>query len=191
MGMLAAGMQLEVPKAIMTYTNLAVFGLTLPQWTFYVLIFIIFSSLISVIDSQLGTASSLIGNDIYNLFNNEDDKKSILWSRIGMIVISIIAVAIVNIPGITLLTIFLVYGVGRATIWWPVMLSLINEKLVNKHGLFWSILISWIIGYPMYLYGQFGGDKSWTLYGTLLAIFGSGILCLLISAVTSRLLKNN
>ena len=190
MGMLAAGMHLEVPKAIMTYTNLAVFGLTLPSWTFYVLIFIIFSSLISVIDSQLGTASSLLGNDIYKIFNKEEnDKKSVLWSRAGMILISIIAVSIVNIPGITLLTIFLVYGVGRATIWWPVMLSLINRTLVNRHGMFWSIILAWLIGYPMYLYGQFGGNKDWLLYGTLLAVFGSGILCLLITYITNVLKK--
>jgi Na+/proline symporter len=191
MGMLAAGMHLEVPASIQTYTNLLVFGMSLPVWTFYILIFVIFASLISVIDSQLGTAASLVGNDIYNIFNKHpDDKKSILWSRLSMIAVSVLAILIVNIPGITLLSIFLVYGIGRATIWWPVMITLINKSLINKHGMFYGILLSWIFGYPIYLYGQYTGDKIWTLCGTLLAVFGSGLMCIVISYLTRTEIKD-
>jgi Na+/proline symporter len=189
LGMAAAGMKLDIPTAIQTYTNIVMFGLTLPSWLFPVLIFVIFASLISVLDSQLGTAASLLGDDIHNRFNkNGNEVSSVNWSRWGMVIVSVLAVGIVNIPGITLLTIFLVYGISRAIVWWPVMISLINGKLISATGMFWGIVSAWCIGMPIYLYGQvLAGGPMYILFGTLFAVFGSGILCILITKLTNEI----
>jgi hypothetical protein len=75
----------------------------------------------------------------------------------------------------------------RATVWWPMMLHLLRPGLINERGIFWGILIAFFIGFPMFVYGQqFGGGKELTMIGTMIAIFGSGLLSVLISKFTKE-----
>lgn len=188
LGMLAAGMHIDVPKELLTYTNIFLFGMTLPQWVYPILMFVIFASLISIIDSQLGTAASVFGNDFYNAVNKtDDDTKSVLYSRVAMCVIAAVAVGIVNIPGITLLQIFLIYGISRTTVWIPTMLTVLKPNLTSEKGMFWGILLAWFFGLPTFIYGDlFGGGNLFKLAGTLIAVFGSGLLTLIISKLSKN-----
>jgi Na+/proline symporter len=172
-GMLAAGMHLDIPKALQTYTNIVVFGSSLPTWVFPVLMFVIFASLVSIIDSQLGTASALAGNDFYNLMNKSlDNSKVLVYSRAAMVIVALLAILIVNIPGITLLQIFLIYGLSRTTVWLPVMVTVLNDKLLSERGMFWGVLLSWMFGLPIYIYGDlFNGGNFYKLTGTLITVF--------------------
>lgn len=100
-----------------------------------------------------------------------------------MIALATMALTIANWPGMTLLTIFLFFGVMRATVWWPMMLHLWKPELITERGMFWGIVIAFVVGFPMFVYGQqFGGGANYTMIGTLIAIFGSGALAYLISA---------
>ena len=67
------------------------------------------------------------------------------------------------------------------------MLHLLKPELISERGMFWGIVIAFIIGFPMFVYGQqFGGGAAFTMAGTLIAIFGSGILASLISATDKK-----
>jgi Na+/proline symporter len=187
-GMLAAGMHLDVPKALQTYTNIVVFGSSLPTLVFPLLMFVIFASLISIIDSQLGTASSLAGNDLYNTRNKIiDDTKVLKYSRISMVIVAALAVLIVNIPGITLLQIFLIYGLSRTTVWLPVMITILNDKILSEKGIFWGIVAAWGIGMPIYIYGDlFNGGNIYKLVGTLTTVFLGVVLGYIITALDRK-----
>ena len=53
--------------------------------------------------------------------------------------------------------------------------------------MFWGILIAFFIGFPMFVYGrEFGGGAHLTMIGTMIAIFGSGLLSVLISKFTKE-----
>jgi Na+/proline symporter len=188
LGFLAAGMGTEIPKNLVGMTTVLSIGSVLPGWTLLVLLFMLFAGLVGVLDSQLSSASSLAGHDLKNKFSKDKSESgTIAWSRGGMLALAVIALAIANWPGMTLLTIFLFFGVMRATVWWPMMLNLLRPGLVNEKGMFWGILIAFFIGFPMFVYGQqFGGGKELTMLGTLIAIFGSGLLSVLISKFTRK-----
>jgi urea-proton symporter len=188
LGFMAAGMGLEIPKNLVGMTTVLSVGSVLPSWAVLVLLFMLFAGLVGVLDSQLSSASSLAGHDLKNKFSNEvSERSTILWSRGGMLALAVMGLAIANWPGMTLLTIFLFFGVMRATVWWPMMLHLLRPGLINERGIFWGILIAFFIGFPMFVYGQqFGGGKELTMIGTLIAIFGSGLLSVLISKFTKE-----
>jgi Na+/proline symporter len=188
LGFMAAGMELEIPKSLVGMTTVLSVGSVLPNWAVLVLLFMLFAGLVGVLDSQLSSASSLAGHDLKNKFSTDvSDKSTILWSRVGMLSLAVMGLAIANWPGMTLLTIFLFFGVMRATVWWPMMLHLLRPGLINERGIFWGILIAFFIGFPMFVYGQqFGGGKELTMIGTMIAIFGSGLLSVLISKFTKE-----
>jgi Na+/proline symporter len=188
LGFMAAGMELEIPKSLVGMTTVLSVGSVLPNWAVLVLLFMLFAGLVGVLDSQLSSASSLAGHDLKNKFSTDvSEKSTILWSRVGMLSLAVMGLAIANWPGMTLLTIFLFFGVMRATVWWPMMLHLLRPGLINERGIFWGILIAFFIGFPMFVYGQqFGGGKELTMIGTMIAIFGSGLLSVLISKFTKE-----
>lgn len=188
LGFMAAGMGLEIPKNLVSMTTVLSVGSVLPNWVVLILLFMLFAGLVGVLDSHLSSASSLAGHDLKNKFSTEvSEKSTILWSRGGMLALAIMGLTIANWPGMTLLTIFLFFGVMRATVWWPMMLHLLRPGLINERGIFWGILIAFSIGFPMFVYGQqLGGGKELTMIGTLIAIFGSGLLSVLISKFTKE-----
>jgi Na+/proline symporter len=188
LGFMAAGMGLEIPKNLVGMTTVLSVGAVLPNWAVLLLLFMLFAGLVGVLDSQLSSASSLAGHDLKNKFStNTSEQSTILWSRGGMLALAAMGLAIANWPGMTLLTIFLFFGVMRATVWWPMMLHLLKPGLINERGMFWGILIAFFIGFPMFVYGQqFGGGKELTMIGTMIAIFGSGLLSVLISKFTKE-----
>lgn len=187
LGLIAAGLAYQIPKELVSYTNLLVVGSLLPSWAAMFYLFILFAGLVSVLDSQLASIGNIFGHDVYNKLNGGKSGSSITYSRVGMVLLIIAGLALANWPGMTLLTIFLFFGILRATVWLPIMFSLWNEKLVSERGMFWGILIAYLVGFTTYVYGQnFGGGPSIALTGTCLAVFGSGALALLITALDSK-----
>ena len=110
---------------------------------------------------------------------------SVRTSRIGMLALLVAGLALANWPGMTLVTIFLFFGILRATVWFPLMFSLWNDQWVNERGMFWGVLIAYLVGFSTYVYGQnFGGGPNIAVLGTMLAVFGSGVLALVITAAS-------
>ncbi len=192
LGFVAAGMGLQIPKELVGMTTVITIGSVLPSWTVLVLVFMLLAGLVAVLDSQLNSAASLVGHDIKNKFSSDtSEAANIRWSRAGMFALAAMALGIANWPGMTLLTIFLFFGVMRATVWWPMMLHLWKPNLITERGMFWGIVIAFVIGFPTFVYGQqFGGGAHLTMIGTLVAIFGSGTLAYLISKLDNKKLAH-
>lgn len=183
LGFVAASAGLQIPKELVGMTTVITIGSFLPSWTVLIVLFMLLAGLVAVLDSQLNSAASLFGHDVKNKFsNNAEESSNIAWSRFGMVALVAMGLGIANWPGMTLLTIFLFFGVMRATVWWPMMLHLWKPNLITEKGMFWGIVIAFVIGFPIFVYGQlFGGGSTYTMAGTLIAIFGSGALAYTIS----------
>ncbi len=185
LGLLAAGLQYDIPAKLANYANVISIATTLPEWTSILFVFVALASLISILDSQYASGASIGGSDLCEKFSKNPEKDAVKWGRWGMVGIGAIGLAVANIPGLTLITVFLVYGVTRACVWFPIMLSLLFKNLITEKGIFWGILSAWFIGMPIYLYGQlYGGGMYYTFAGTMTAVFGSGLLSVLISKLT-------
>ena len=181
LGFLAAGLKYQIPAALVGYTNVITVGSLLPSWCSMVYLFILFAGLVSVLDSQLSSAANIAGHDVYNS-TNITKISSVACSRIGMVLLATAGLAMANWPGMTLQTIFLFFGIMRACVWLPIMLSLWTKDAITERGIFWGILSAFLIGFPLYVYGQYwGGGKDVVFAGTMLSVFGSGILSYIIS----------
>ena len=185
LGFLAAGQHLQVPKELLGYVNILTVGSLLPSWAAMIYLFMLFAGLVSVLDSQLSSVSNLFGHDIKNAVEDSVPYDSIIFGRVGMLLLITGGLIIANWPGMTLVTIFLFFGILRATVWFPLMFSLWNDRLVNEAGMFWGVLIAYLVGFSTYVYGQnFGGGPNIAVLGTMLAVFGSGVLALVITRAT-------
>lgn len=193
LGFLAAGLQYQVPKELLGYVNILTVGNLLPGWAAVMYLFMLFAGLVSVLDSQLSSVSNIFGHDVRNIAKPEgNDGDSILFGRVGMLALIAGGLAIANWPGMTLVTIFLFFGILRATVWFPIMLSIWNERLINEAGMFWGILVAYLVGFSTYVYGQnFGGGPNIAVLGTCLAVFGSGALALVVTRITTPALARD
>ena len=155
LGFLAAGMGYDIPKDLLGYTNILTVGSLLPAWAAIMYLFMLFAGLVSVLDSQLSSMSDIWGHDVKNMVKpTAHESESIKFGRFGMLFLILAGLAIANWPGMTLQTIFLFFGILRATVWFPIMFSLLDERSVNERGMFWGILIAYLVGFTTYVYGQ-------------------------------------
>lgn len=174
LGFLAAGSQLVVPKGQEQMVNAFMIAQYLPSWVSILFVFVVFAGLISVLDSQFSSVSSMAGHDIYRKFKTDEaDQGSIQYARWAMIIAAILGIGIAFIPGITLLHIFMFFATLRASVWLPSLVAILRPHWFNEEGLFYGLIMALIIGIPTFVYGSLIKDSDIALAGTLIAIIGS------------------
>lgn len=98
----------------------------LPTWVLVPFLFMIISGLLSTVDSNLCAAASLT-TDWLGI-----GKDTVQTSRRTMLCLLIVAIAIANIPGLTVTYLFLFYGTLRASTLLPTVMTLLGKKLTGK-----------------------------------------------------------
>lgn len=139
---------------------------------------------ISIIDSQLSCAASLIRNEFITI-NDFEEERGLFWTRIGMLILCVLGIITTNWPGISLNYVFLTAGCVRLS------MGLITALLIFKPSWFTGTAVSMIIPLGIvsalfgYSYIEYTGDKSWTLPLVLGCVF----LPSLISAGLSKIIR--
>lgn len=123
----------------------------------------IVSGLSSTIDSNLCAISSLVTNMHKKLH-------TVFWGRVSMCLLTILGIAIANIPGISIFYLFLFYGVLRSTVAIPTALTMIKGPVFSESGIFYGIVSALCIGIPIYLIGALLNISFMTISGTILAV---------------------
>lgn len=187
-GFFAAGTGLAISDTQLT--NVGAVMAFCPKWFLYLFFVLILSGLISTVDSIICAVSSVAGHDVvkrlsmnekwhgriqkniflFILFANE-----VRAARFAMIVVTIIAILIANIPGLTILYLFLLYGTLRSSVMLPTVLAILGKRM-SERGLFYGILTSMIVGLPIFAYGNFTGNIPMIVFGSLFTILASGIM---------------
>ena len=187
-GFFAAGTGLAISDTQLT--NVGAVMAFCPKWFLYLFFVLILSGLISTADSIICAVSSVAGHDVvkrlsmnekwhgriqkniflFILFANE-----VRAARFSMIVVTIIAILIANIPGLTILYLFLLYGTLRSSVMLPTVFAILGKRM-SERGLFYGILTSMIVGLPVFAYGNFTGNIPMIVFGSLFTILASGIM---------------
>ena len=187
-GFFAAGTGLAISDTQLT--NVGAVMAFCPKWFLYLFFVLILSGLISTADSIICAVSSVAGHDVvkrlsmnekwhgriqkniflFILFANE-----VRAARFAMIVVTIIAILIANIPGLTILYLFLLYGTLRSSVMLPTVFAILGKRM-SERGLFYGILTSMIVGLPVFAYGTFTGNIPMIVFGSLFTILASGIM---------------
>lgn len=143
-----------------------------PAWAVIPFLFMIVSGLLSTVDSNLCAVSSLT-TDIFK-------KKTIRKTKLSMILLLAVGIAIANIPGLTVTHLFLMYGTLRASTLLPTVFTLKGIKL-EPRGVVIGIVSAMAVGLPVFGYGNIKGIAAYKTAGSLLTVLLSGVLALMIS----------
>lgn len=180
-GFFAAGGGLDVADTQLT--NVAAVTAFLPKWFLYLFFLMILAGLISTVDSVLCAFSSVGGHDIIKRLQENGiatNVKPLAFARIFMVVISALGVIVANLPGLTITTLWLVYGMFRASVMMPTIFATIGSKM-HERGIFYGILSAWLIGWPLYVYASLAKN-------TPLIVFSSLFVCI-VPAILAKVLK--
>ncbi|MFT7615618.1 MAG: Na+/proline symporter [Candidatus Woesearchaeota archaeon] len=157
----------------------------LPSWAVFLFVVMLLSGISSTLDSGLCAASSLWVTDIAK---SKDDAKAIKSARNAMFGISVIglfiALAVVYIPQFGLFHLWWIFNTIAACIAVPTVLSLYWSRLSAK-GVLWGVITAFIIGLPLFIYGNFINNEVMIVGSTLFIIFISTLFCLVMPRKTS------
>ncbi len=161
LGFVAAGVKLQVESVQLV--NMETVLHFLPQWVAVPFTYMLLSGLISTIDSNICSFSSIMGHDL------NKGNFSIKKLRIAMIVFSMCALIIANIPNMKILYLFLFYGTLRSSTLLPTIISILYEK-ISETGVYYGILLAITIGLPVFAYGNFYNMLGMKLAGCLFTV---------------------
>jgi len=178
-GFMAAGHGINVQGTAMQMINVIAIGQLLPIWALMLFALAAFAAMVSIIDSQLTSLSSLLGHDLHKRLKMTTD--TVVFSRWLMVIAGISVIGLVNIPGFTLLYLIMIIAVVRISTLFPSLLSVMRPNWVNETGLFWGMLVGIAVGVPMYAYGAYNKITNLALSGFFTTLIIVPILVLLVS----------
>lgn len=182
-GMMAAGAGFETAQA--GFVNLMYIIDQLPIWAVMLFGVMVLAGITSILDSKLSAMSSIAGHDIaIAIYKTPSDAQSIMVGKASMVILAVAAVAIANIPGVTLVHLFLTYGALRASTLLPTMIVMLTGKSLNEAGVFYGIICSVLIGVPVLAYGAFTSQPWFTVIGASSAVLLSGVIAWSWTAIT-------
>lgn len=170
LGFIGAGMRYVAVDA--GVINFELIRVLFPTWAVIPFLFMIVSGLLSTIDSNLCAASSLT-TDIFK-------KVTIKKTKIAMILLLVLGIAVANIPGLSVTHLFLMYGTLRAATMLPTILTLKGAGMTPQ-GIVIGIISALIVGMPIFAYGNINGIAAYKTAGSLTTVILSGMVALAIS----------
>lgn len=151
----------------------------LPAWATFLFVIMLLSGLSSTLDSGLSAISSLWATDVSK---SDSDKQSILSARKAMVGATLIglliAILALYIPKFGLKHLWWIFNTIAACVVVPTILSLYWKRL-NERGVFWGVLVSFIIGIPLFIYSNIIDNTIWIVGSSVLIIIISTAFCLL------------
>jgi len=175
-GFFVAGAGIEVADTQLT--NVTAVVNFLPGWFLYLFFLMILAGLISTVDSVLCAFSAVGGHDIIKRLQEKGigtGWKPLQFARIFMVAISILGVCIANIPGLAITTLWLLYGMFRASVMLPTVFATIDSKM-HERGIFYGILTALLIGWPVYMYASLAKITPLIVASSLFVVLVPGIL---------------
>ena len=170
LGFIAAGSGFEAINS--GIVNFELITHLFPKWVVLPFLFMLISGLLSTVDSNLCAVASLTSDIV--------KKSDILLSKVAMIVLLALGIAIANIPGLTITYLFLIYGTLRATTLLPTVMTLKGMKL-TANGVCSGVITALVIGLPIFAYGTILNISLYKTIGSLTTVLSAGAVAFIIS----------
>lgn len=170
LGFVGAGMGYRASDA--GIINFELISTLFPGWAVVPFLFMIVSGLLSTIDSNLCAISSLTTDILKN--------PTIKSSKLSMIALLVLGIAVANIPGLTVTHLFLMYGTLRASTLLPTIFTLKGLKMTPQ-GVVAGIVSVLVVGLPIFGYGNINGIAIYKTVGSLTTVLLSGAVAIAVS----------
>lgn len=208
LGFLAANKNLGISLpagADVSMIGVATISQFLPAGAIALFIIMLLSALYSTLDSGVVAASALYVTDVVKYSEKEKeilqkidegkpltleeermgktlDNRGVYNSRKSMCYIMIlgffVALAAAYIPGFGLKHLWWIFNTVAACVVVPTVLSLYYKNL-DERGVFWGVLTAFVIGVPLFVYGNIIDNPVWIVGSSLFIIAISTLFCLL------------
>lgn len=156
----------------------------LPAWAVFLFVIMLLAGLSSTLDSGLSAASSLWVTDVSR---PKSDIKAISSARkamLGILVIGLfVAFAVHFIPQFGLFHLWWIFNTIAATVVVPTILSLYWDRL-DARGVMWGVIVAFVIGLPIFIYGNLIDNPIAIVGSTLFIILISTLFCLAMPSKT-------
>lgn len=194
-GFFAAGAKLPIGDTQLV--NVASVIEWCPKWFLYVFFVLILAGLISTVDSIICATSSIAGHDLHTRILNYLNPSvgtaknirsyaigkmqkwivdhPIKFARAAMILVTVLAIIIANIPGMTILYLFLFYGTLRSSVMLPTIFAIKGIKMSEK-GLYYGLITSICVGLPIFAIGNLTMTVPMIVFGSIFTILASAII---------------
>jgi len=150
----------------------------LPTWAVSLFVVMLLCGLSSTLDSGLSAASSLWVTDIKKSKTDDAAIKSARVAMIGITIVGlVIAYAVYFIPQFGLFHLWWIFNTIAATVVVPTILSLYWNRL-DARGVFWGVSVAFVVGLPLFIYGNIIDKPVWIVGASLFIIAISTIFCL-------------
>lgn len=151
------GISESVSVSDTSMTNFHVLNTLTGNWFILPLTIVIICGLISTIDSSQASASSLFGYDVNKILQEQLKKHNfikneLLLSRLGIIIVTVIAI-LIACTGVTILQLFLIYGSIRSSVFGVTLVSVLSKRYLNGRYIFYSLLFTIVCLLPLNMYG--------------------------------------
>lgn len=208
LGFLAANGSLGVTLpagADVSLIGVVLIGKFLPAAAIALFVVMLLSALFSTLDSGLNAAASLYVTDVLK-FTDRDrallekvdrggtlssdeqtaakalDVRGVRGAKQAMLWITVlgflVALAAKTIPGFGLKHLWWIFNTVAACVVVPTALSLYWDRL-DARGVFWGVLVAFIVGVPLFVYGNVVDRPAWIVGASLFIIAISTTSCLL------------
>jgi Na+/proline symporter len=145
--------------------NLELVTSLFPAWSTLPFVFMLVSGLLSTVDSNLCAAASLT-TDITAAENMNIPRRAMLLNLV-------LGIAIANIPGLTVTSLFLFYGTLRASTFAPTVLALAGKKIrLIAPG----VIASLAAGLPLFAWGTAANLPAAKIAGSLVTLGAPGLI---------------
>lgn len=156
----------------------------LPAWAVFLFVIMLLSGLSSTLDSGLSAASSLWVTDVAKPKNDDEAIKSARKAMFGIAIVGLlIALAVNYIPQFGLFHLWWIFNTIAACVVVPTVLSLYWSRLSAK-GVLWGVSTAFIIGLPLFIYGNFINNEIMIVGASLFIILISTLFCLVMPRKT-------
>jgi urea-proton symporter len=183
LGFLAANSSLGVvlPEGIdVSMIGVQTVATLLPSWAVFLFVIMLLAGLSSTLDSGLSAASSLWVTDVVKAENDEKAIKSARYAMVGITTLGLlVAIAALYVPEFGLKHLWWIFNTIAACVMVPTVLSLYWERLSAK-GVFWGVLTAFVIGVPLFIYGNVINNAYWIVGASLFIIAVSTLFCVLL-----------
>lgn len=173
-------LQITLPKGIdVSMIGVQTVATLLPFWAVSLFVIMLLAGLSSALDAGLSAASSLWVTDIIK--KPRDDNEAIKAARYSMVGITIVgllvSLGVVYIPHFGLQQLFWVFNTIAACVMVPTVLSLYWDRL-SERGVFWGVLVSFVIGIPLFIYGNIIDKPVWIVGASVFIVLVSTAFCI-------------
>lgn len=159
----------------------------LPPWAVGLFVIMLLAGLSSALDAGLSAASSLWVSDVVK--GAQTDNLAIRQARRSMVGVTlaglIVSLAVVYVPHFGLQQLWWVFNTLAACVLGPTVLSLYWRRL-GERGVFWGVLIAFLVGIPLFIYGNIINQPAW-IVGAALFIVTVSTLFSIFMPTTSEL----